>query len=253
MAAPRGARVVYHVHSPRPASLAQRELEEVVARHPIATGHLEVKAVDTESDLDAARMLLAQPKDFSPALPFDVYAQLRQAKWVYHVDTTEFEPEDLNYLRQTLLVAGELAAMTDGLIIDTIAFMTLAAEDVVREVDRPFDPLRHVTIHVDRGARPFFVHTHGMEKFAHPDFELVGVPRESLEVARQLLRHLIAAVVSGGCFHPGEETQLCGFGFTFCAAQSDDPTHFSNGSIGLCEFRLVADVATPEMQAMLTA
>jgi hypothetical protein len=252
MAALRGAKVVYHVHSSRPSGLAPQDLDEIVARHPIATGHLEVTAVHTESDLEAARLLLSQPKDFSPALPFDVYAQLRQAKWVYHVESTEFEPEDLNYVRQTLLVAGEIAAMTDGLIVDSIAYMTLAAEDVVREVDRPFDPLRHVSIHVDRGARPFFVHTHGMEKFGHPDFELVGVPRESLDVARQLLRHLIAAVVSGGCFQPGEQTQLCGFGFTFCAPQSEDPSHFSSSSLGLCEFRLVADAATPEMQALVT-
>jgi len=249
----RGARVVYHVHSPRPAGLAPREVEEVIARHPIATGHLEVKAVDTDADLEASRQLLSQPKDFSPALPFDVYAQLRQAKWVYHVESTEFEPEDLNYLRQTLLVAGELAAMTDGLIVDSIAYMTLAAEDVVRQVDRPFDPLHHVSIHVNHDTRPFFVHTHGMEKFGHPDFELLGVPRESLDVARQLLRHLIAAVVSGGCFRPGEETQLCGFGFSFRDPQSDDPTHFSSGSIALCDFRLATDAATFEMQALLTA
>ena len=110
-----------------------------------------------------------------------------------------------------------------------------------------------MSIHVDRGVRPFFVHTHGMEKFGHPDFEMLGVPRESLDVARQLLRHLIAAVVSGGCFQSGEETQLCGFGFAFCTPQSEDPSHFSQGSIGLCEFRLVGESSTPEMQGMLTA
>jgi len=253
MAALRGAKVVYHVHSLRPTGLAPRDLDEIVARHPIATGHLEVTPVHTESDLDASRQLLSQPKDFSPALPFDVYAQLRQAKWVYHVESTEFEPEDLNYVRQTLLVAGEIAAMTDGIIVDPIAFTTLAAEDVIKEIDRPFDPLRHVNIHVDRGTRPYFVHTHGMEKFGHPDFELHGVPRESLEVARKLLRHLIAAVVSGGAFQPGEETQLCGFGFKFAPSRIDDTTHFSNGSLCLCEFKLVGESPTPEMQALLTA
>ncbi len=253
MAAMRAARVVYLVHSPRLAGLAPADVDGVVARHPVATGHVDVQPFSAEADAEAARALLPQPKDFSPALAFDVYAQLRQAKWIYRVEATEYEPEDLAYVRQALLVAGELAAMTDGIIVDPIAFTTLAAADVIKEIDRPFDPLRHVSLHVDRGARPYFVHTHGMEKFGHADFELHGVPRESLEVARKLLRHLIAAVVSGGAFHPGEETSLCGFAFKFGPSRSDDTSHFSNGSLCLCDFRLIADTPTPEMQALLTA
>jgi hypothetical protein len=253
MAAMRAARVVYLVHSPRLAGLSPADIDDVVGRHPIATGNVDVQLFNSEVDADATRELLPQPKDFSPPLPFDVYAQLRQAKWLYRIEATEYEPENLSYVRQALLVAGEIAAMTDGIIIDPIAFTTLAAEDVVKEIDRAFDPLRHVNIHVDRGARPYFVHTHGMEKFGHPDFELHGVPRESLEVARKLLRHLIAAVVSGGAFQPGEETQLCGFGFKFAPSRSDDTTHFSSGSLCLCEFKLVGESPTPEMQALLTA
>jgi len=249
----RAARVLYLVHSPRLAGLSPADIGDVVARHPIATGNVDVQPFNAETDADAARELLPQPKDFSPALPFDVYAQLRQAKWLYRIEAIEFEPEDLAYVRQALLVAGEIAAMTDGIIVDSIAFTTLAAEDVIKEIDRPFDPLRHVNIHVDRGARPYFVHTHGMEKFGHPDFELHGVPRESLDVARQLLRHLIAAVVSGGCFQPGELTQLCGFSFRFGPAQAEDPAHFSAGSISLREFRLIAESPTPEMQGLLIA
>jgi len=252
MAAMRAARVIYLVHSPRLAGLSPADVDDVVRRHPVATGNVDVQPYNAETDADATRELLPQPKDFSPALPFDVYAQLRQAKWLYRIEATEFEPEDLGYVRQALLVAGEIAAMTDGIIVDLIAFTTLAAADVLKEIDRPFDPLRHVNIHVDRGTRPYFVHTHGMEKFGHLDFEVHGVPRESLEVARKLLRHLIAAVVSGGAFQPGEETQLCGFSFKFSPQQSDDTTHFSNGSLCLCDFKLVADTPTPEMQALLT-
>jgi hypothetical protein len=250
----RAARVIYQVHSSRISGLAQEELDGVLARHPVETGHIAISVHQGEEAQSFARDSLPPARDFTPALDFDAYARLRQSKWVYRAEATEIEPEDLGYVRAALLVAGELAAMTDGLIVDALAYSTLAAEDVAREVDRPFDPLRHVNLHVDRnGPRPFFVHTHGMEKFAHRDFELHGVPRESLDVARRLLRNIAAAVVSGGHFNEGESTQFCGFSFSFAASQLADTNHFSNGSLCLREFKLLGGVATREMEGMLVA
>jgi hypothetical protein len=253
MAGIRAARVIYQVHSPRIVGLSTEELDGVLARHPVETGHIGVDVHQDEEALKFALASLPPARDFAPALDFEAYARLRQAKWVYRVEATEVEPEDLGYLRAALLCAGEIAAMSDALIVDALGFTTLAAEDVIREVDRPFDPLRHVNVHVERGEKPYFVHTHGMEKFAHPDFELHGVPRESLDVARRLLRHLAAAVVSGGHFSEGETTQLCGFGFTFGPSQSTDHDHFSNGSFCLREFKLIGGVATREMEGMLVS
>src|SRR5262249_6605284 len=120
MAAMRAARVLYLVHSPRLAGLSPGDIAGVVARRPIAAGNVDVQPFNAEADADAARELLPQPKAFSPPLPFDVYAQLRQAKWVYRIEAIEYEPEDLAYVRQALLVAGEIAAMTDGIIVDPI-------------------------------------------------------------------------------------------------------------------------------------
>src|SRR5262249_34244862 len=158
---------------------------------------------------------------------------------IYRVEATEVEPEDLGYLRAALLVAGEIAALTDGLLVDPLAPSVLRPEDVVAEVGRPFDPLRHVVIHVDRGTNPFWVHPHGMEKFAHSDFELQGVPRESLDVARTLLRNLVAAVISGGHFQSGEETQLCGFSFSFGAVPAT-AAHYSARVLTLQCLRLIS-------------
>ena len=249
----RAARVIYQVHTPKIVGLTPEELDGILSRHPVATGNVELSVHTADDAHRFARQSLPPARDFNPPLDFDVYARLRQAKWIYRIEATEVEPEDLGYLRAALLDAGEIAAMTDGLIVDALSYSTLAAEDVAREVDRPFDPLRHINLHVDRGQRPFFVHTHGMEKFAHPDFELHGVPRASLDVARRLLRHLAAAVVSGGHFSAGESTELCGFSFAFAPSQSDQPAHFSNGSFCLREFKLIASVATPEMEGMLVA
>jgi len=251
MAGIRAARVMYQVHSPRIVGLSGEELDGVLARHPVETGHIGVEVHQSDDALKFALASLPPARDFTPALDFDTYAKLRQAKWVYRVEANEVEPEDLGYLRAALLCAGEIAAMSDGLIVDALGYSTLKAEDVIREVDRPFDALRHVNIHVERSERPFFVHTHGMEKFAHPDFEVHGVPRESLDVARRLLRHLATAVVSGGHFSEGESTQLCGFGFAFGPSQAEDRTHFSNGSFCLREFKLLGGVSTREMEGML--
>jgi hypothetical protein len=253
MAEPRTARVLYQVHSPRITGLAPVELEEVLARHPVETGHVSVSVHAADEAQRTLRDSLPAARDFTPALDFEGYARLRQSKWLYRIEANEVEPEDLGYLRAALLCAGEIAAMTDGLIVDALAYALLAPADVASEMDRPFDPLRHVNVHVDRGPRPFFLHTHGLEKFAHPDFELHGVPRASIDVARRLLRHLVAAVVAGGHFAEGESTQLCGFSFSFCRSEAEDPAHFSGRSFCLREFKLVAERPTPEMEGMLVA
>jgi len=249
----RAARVIFQVHSLRAEGLTQAELEGVLARHPVETGSLGVTAHHADDAGRVASGSLPPARDFSPPLDFETYARLRQARWIYRIEATEVEPEDLGYLRAALLCAGEVAAMTDGLIVDLLAFTTLAAEEVAREIDRPFDPLRHVCVHVERGPRPYFVHTHGLEKFGHPDLELHGVPRGSVDVARSILRHVVAAVVAGGRFRAGETTQLCGFHFAFAASGHPEPAHFSNGSLCLGGFELLGDVVTPEMEGMLVA
>jgi len=179
-----------------------------------------------------------------PRIPGRVLAALFALLVVPAVLLHLFDPETLPIRR--VRISGEFLHLAP-------AELQRAAEDVVREVDRPFDPLRHVAIHVDRGQRPFFVHSHGMEKFGHPDFELHGVPRASLDVARRLVRHLVAAVVSGGHFSEGETTQLCGFSFSFSPSEAEDPAHFSHGSLRLGEFKLISDAVTPEMEGMLVA
>jgi len=249
----RSARVVYQVHATAPEGLPDSEFAQIVARHPVPTGHLVITPHEGAVAAQHARTSLPAASDFLPALDFDSYARLRQAKWIWRIEANEVEPEDLGYLRAALLIAGEIAAMTGGIVVDTLACFALAAHDIAREMERAFDPLRHVSIHVDRGQRPFFLHTHGMEKFGHVDFELHGVPRGSVEVARRLLRHLVAAVVSGGSFAEGEQTQLCGFGFQFGPSECEAPGHFSNGSLALRSFKLVSGIATPEMEGMLQA
>ncbi len=251
MADVRAAHVAYQIYSSSAAEIPPAELAAMVARHPIDTGDLELKCYHGADAARFAREKLPTAGDFTPPLEFEAYARLRQSKSIWSVEASEVEPEDLGYLRNALLVAGEIAATAGGLVVDALSYSVMSAPDIVRELDRAFDPQRHVTIHVERSSRPWFVHTHGMEKFGHADFELHGVPRASIEVARRLLRHLVAAVVAGGQFSEGEQTQLCGFHFAFGRSECEESDHFSQGSLCLRSFRLVAGLATPEMEGML--
>ncbi len=251
MSAVRNARVVYDVFSSRVLPLSAAELTAAETRHPIDVGHLEIRSIDVSSNPGMREMLMPDPKNFVPELLFDDFARMRRSRWVYRIEAREAEPEDLGYLRSAMLAAGEVGVLSEGLIVDSLAWKCMTAGDIAEQIDRPFDPLNHLSVHIERSNTPYWVHTHGMEKFAHPDFELKGVPRTSLVVARRLLGHLAAAVVAGGSFQPGEETKLCGFAFDFRETSRGEPGHFSMDSLTLGDFRLLSQSGSPEMEGML--
>jgi hypothetical protein len=116
----------------RPPGLSPADVDDVIGRHPIAAGNVDA---DAQPALADATRAVPAPRTLAAA-PARRHAQLRQAKRVYRIEATEYEPEDLSYVRQALLVAGEIAAMTDGIIVDLIAFTTLAAEDDRRSTAR---------------------------------------------------------------------------------------------------------------------
>jgi hypothetical protein len=244
------ARIVYQVFTRRISQIQQVELDAVIARYPVPTGYLEVDAREVAEH--TAEAIQVQYRDFSPPIDFEQFKVIHRAQWLYRIEAREVEPEDLGYLRSAMRIAGEIAALTQGIIVDVVANWVRSAEDIVHQIERPFDPLDHVSIHVEADTRPFWVHTHGMEKFAHADFQIVGVPRGSVEVAVELLRHLSTAVVSGGSYRPGESTQLCGFAFDFLPSRSlRDNLHFSSETLTLSRFQLVRATDSPAMEGML--
>jgi len=247
----RPVRVVHQVHTSRISILLPDEIRAAIRRHPVPAGHVQVTTVDCVNEPEQARLITPRTRDFLPAIPFEAFATIKRSKWIHRVEVAEVEPEDLTYLRSALLIAGEIGAMTGGHIFDVLAYKTTTPEEIADQIDNAFSPLAHISVHVEAGQHPFWVHTHGMTKFAHPDFELHGVPRESVAVAVQLLKHLVAAVVSGGRYRPGEATQLSGFGFEFQKGPAGSQDHYSDEALWLTSFRLLGEAGSPAMEGML--
>ena len=249
----RYARVEYLVHSERLEAIDPEEIARALARHPIPLGHLEVERLDGGIDLAGQRPYVPQPSEFGETeLSLEQFSQMHRSHHVYRVRACEMEPDNLDYLRSGLLVAGELAALVGGLIVDPLARMIKDAAAVADVIDRGFDPFDHLSLHIDTGESPYWVHTHGMEKFGHADVQVLGVPHGSVSIAERLIRHLVSAVIAGGRFRPGERTSLCGFGFEFAGDRGAAREHFSAAALTLCQFELLEEAVDPAMQGMLT-
>lgn len=245
------ARICYQVHTARLNCIQQAEIDDVMQRHPLRTGYLEVVVIDGQSEQLRCEQLTPRYRDFHPAIEFEQFAVVHRSRWIYCIEAREVEPEDLGYLRAAMLIAGELAALTQGVIIDPLAHRAFMPETILQQIEGAFDPLDHVSLHVEQGDCPLWVHTHGLEKFAHADLQIFGVPLASRAVALDLLKHAVAAIVSGGSFRPGESTQLGGFAFEFQPASESDDRHFSADVLTLARFRLLEQTSALATEGML--
>lgn len=99
-----------------------------------------------------------------------------------------------------------------GPVVDLTAERVWTAKEWLRTAGPRFDARRHVSVHADWApdGRSATLHTHGMAKFAHPDFAALDVPDEGVRAAGQLLGHLASVraltlepLGPGHAFDPG--------------------------------------------------
>jgi hypothetical protein len=111
---------------------------------------------------------------------------------------------------------GAVQALTRwaaGPVLDLTAERVWTAREWRKQVaGKRFDAARHISVHADWApdARSATLHTHGMAKFAHPDFAAVDVPDEGARAVAQLFNHLAAVraltlepLEPGHAFDPG--------------------------------------------------
>ena len=111
---------------------------------------------------------------------------------------------------------GAVRALTewaDGPVVDLTAERIWTAREWRQKVvEKRFDPARHISVHADwsEDGRSATLHTHGLVKFAHPDFAAIDVPDEGVRAVSQLLGHLAAvraltleSLEPGNAFDPG--------------------------------------------------
>jgi hypothetical protein len=156
------------------------------------------------SQLSAERQPPIRRRDY-PAVP--IY---RQAL------VLEISREEALYPDAMAFVAGAVHALTgwaNGPVADLTAERVWTAREWRKKVvEKRFDPARHVSVHADWAAdgRSATLHTHGLAKFAHPDFAAIDVPDEGVRAVSQLLGHLAAvraltleSLEPGNAFDPG--------------------------------------------------
>jgi hypothetical protein len=115
-----------------------------------------------------------------------------------------------NEVRDTVIfatrVAQRLAALGDGVVMDTAAFRFFGPDGwPVEEANPDFDAREHVHIHTE--SESGWMHTHGLIKFGRPEMEIHAVPPELSVVAFSTLLDIAQYVITGPLIEPG---QTCG-------------------------------------------
>ncbi len=114
----------------------------------------------------------------------------------------------LTYLNWTIWLIDVLLNLTDGVVIDPAAQCCRGRAEW-EKCAGPFDISRHVALHItewDNETR--WVHSHGMEKFAQPDLELVEVPPSLVHEAILLINQIAASLAKGSQLRAGQTLQL---------------------------------------------
>ncbi len=156
------------------------------------------------STLAAQRQPAIRRRDY-PAVP-----AYRQAMLL------ELTRPDSLYPDAMAFAAGAVGALTewaDGPVTDLTAERVWTAREWRKKVSGAgFDARRQVSVHAAwaTDGRTATLHTHGMAKFAHPDFAALDVPDEGVRAVSQLLAHLAAvraltleSLEPGNVFDPG--------------------------------------------------
>jgi hypothetical protein len=103
-------------------------------------------------------------------------------------------------------VARRLAALGDGVVMDTRAYRFFGPEGwPVEEPNPEFDVREHVHVHLELDSG--WLHTHGLIKFGRPEMELYEVPPELQGVAFGMLLDIGQYVITSAVIEPG---QTCG-------------------------------------------
>ncbi len=100
---------------------------------------------------------------------------LKTGQLSLEVEVSVTDATNLTYLNWTVWLIDVLLNVTDGVVIDPAA-QCCRGRAVWEKCAGPFDISRHVALHITEWEHETrWVHSHGMEKFAQPDLELVEV------------------------------------------------------------------------------
>jgi hypothetical protein len=118
------------------------------------------------------------------------------------------DASSLAYLNWAVWLIEVLLDVTQGVVIDPAAQCCRGRVEW-EKCTGPFDVSRHVALHVTEWEHDTrWVHSHGMEKFAQPDLEVVEVPPSLVREAMLLVNQLAASLARGARLQPGQTLNI---------------------------------------------
>jgi hypothetical protein len=133
---------------------------------------------------------------------------LKTSQLSLEIEVNVKDTAHLTYLNWTIWLIDVLLNLTDGVVLDPAAQCCRGRAEW-EKCAGPFDISRHVALHItewDNETR--WVHSHGMEKFAQPDLELVEVPPSLVREAILLVNQLAASLAKGTQLRAGQLINL---------------------------------------------
>ncbi|MDB6030902.1 MAG: hypothetical protein JWM16_1240 [Verrucomicrobiales bacterium] len=142
----------------------------------------------------------------SSGLTEETLAKYNRPVWRTVLQMTEPSQD----VRETVIfatrVAQRLAALGDGIVMDTCAYRFFGPEGwPVQEPLPDFDAREHVHVHLESDSN--WLHTHGLIKFGRPELEIYDVPPELHYAAFEMLLNTAQYVITSTIITP---KQTCG-------------------------------------------
>jgi hypothetical protein len=166
--------------------------------------------LDEESPLRAVLSTLAFERE--PPIPRRSYPRVAAYRRAVVLEVSRGDSLHPDALAFATGAMSALLRWADGAVCDLTAERVWTAKEWPRKVARRFDARSHISVHADWSpdGRTATLHTHGMVKFAHPDFVALDVPDEGTRAVGQLLGHLASVRAAtleplepGHAFDPG--------------------------------------------------
>jgi hypothetical protein len=130
----------------------------------------------------------------------EAHGMFRRARGFYRIAFEPGVPGPTAAVFEALGCARALLERLPGVLLDVTAFKLHELEDVAEITELDFDIRDHVNLHaveVAEGDAPYWVHSHGMEKFGTRELEVFRLSEDDLRAAESFVHELCAELAWG--------------------------------------------------------
>ncbi len=200
-------REVYIVATEQTDSLEPRVLAEAFsgddAAFELAEDGSGFRLVSAESTVTVRFEALEVAIGWTPDLltgSEEAHSVFRRARGFYRIAFEPGVPGPAAAVFEALWCARALLERLPGVLLDVTAFKLHELEDVAEITELDFDIRDHVNLHaveVGEGDAPYWVHSHGMEKFGTRELEVFRLAEDDLRAAESFVHELCAELAWG--------------------------------------------------------